>query len=87
MALSDRAKKIRRYFKLHAQNKVLAKELDELKDYFKTESGGEDCVFTYRNIEIPVTWKERSGYEVKPSRYQEVTCRKTEDLPKTAKAA
>ncbi len=76
MALSERAKKVRRFFKLHAQNKTLAKELEELKAYFKTESAGEDVVFTYQDIEVPVTWKERAGYTVAATRYQEVSCRK-----------
>lgn len=76
MALSDRAKKIRRFAKLHAQLKAVSKELEPLKDYFKAESGGEDCVFQYRDIEIPVTKKHRDGYTVGPSDYLEVTCRR-----------
>lgn len=75
MALSERAKKVRRFSKLHAQNKILTKELEELRAYFKLESGGEDVVFTYRSIEVPVNWKERAGYTVAATRYQEVTCR------------
>jgi hypothetical protein len=76
MALSELAKKIRRFSKLHAQNKCVTKELEELKAYFKEKSGGEDTVFSYADIEVPVTKKHRDGYTVGPSDYLEVTCRK-----------
>lgn len=87
MALSERAKKIRRFYKVHAQARRCAKELDELKAYFKDASGGADMKFTYADIDVLVTTKNRAAYEVKASTYQEVSVRKAEPAAEAAAVA
>jgi len=90
MALSQLSKNIRRLHALHAQQKETAKEIDALKTYFRAEAGDVDTVFQYRELEVPVTWKERMSWDgdklqvalgekagefKKTSRYAEVGCR------------
>lgn len=100
MALSDVSKKIRRYHVLHAQAKAAEKELEALKEWFRTESGGSDASFKYADKEVVVTKKSRSSWDgdkltvtlgakvdefKKTSSHLEVTCRRTAAAAKARK--
>ena len=91
MVLSQLAKNIRRFHRLQAIVKRCEKEIDALKSDFRERAGDEDVVFEYRDMEVPVTWKERQSWDgqrlathfgdkadgfKKTSRYAEVGCRK-----------
>ena len=91
MALSDVSKKIRRYHVLHAQAKLADNELEALKEWVRTESGGADAAFRYADKEVVVTKKSRSSWDgdkltvtlgakvdefKKTSSHLEVSCRK-----------
>lgn len=93
MALSELTKNIRRLHLVNAEKKKLEKEEDSLKAFFRTQAGDVDMIFTddAKGIEVPVTWKERTGWDTdalakklgtaadecrKTSRYAEVSCRK-----------
>lgn len=101
MALSDLSKKIRRYHVLHAAAKAAEKELDALKEWFRTESGGADASFKYADKEVVVTRKTRSSWDgdkltvtlgakveefKKTSSHLEVSCRKTAREVKAGKS-
>lgn len=95
MALSQLSKDIRRFARLHALSKKISAELDLLKDGFRELAGDKDAIFQYRDMEVPVTWKERRGWDTalldqklgkkaddykKTSRYAEVSCRKKAEV-------
>lgn len=91
MPLSEQSKNVRLFQKLHSQYREVGKRLDALKEFFRTQSGGEDVAFKYRDTEVVVTNKSRESWDSdalslklgedigefkKTSSYQEVTCRK-----------
>jgi hypothetical protein len=93
MALSKLGQHIRRFHALHAEHKEREKELDALKAYFREKAGEADHVFELGELQVPVTWKERSSWDSdlltsefgaqaaafkKTSRYAEVSCRRKE---------
>ena len=93
MALPTLAQNIVRFHELSATSKEIEAERDALKIFFRKEAGTVDAVFKHKDIEVPVTWKERSSWDSdtlnqrlgkdaaackKVSRYAEVSCRMKE---------
>lgn len=91
---AELARNVRRFHALHAELKHGEKELDALKAFFRAEAGDVDTVFVDKDLEVPVTWEERTGWDgpalelclgvrapefKKTTRYAKVGCRKAEE--------
>jgi len=85
-------KNIEQLVALSAEAKLRDKAVDELKAWFREQSGGENRDFTDGSHVVSVRWKERAGgwdgekletvisvpenFKKAPTQYQEVSCRK-----------
>lgn len=87
---AELARNVRRFHALHAEQKELEAQMAALKTFFRDRAGETDAVFVANQLEVPVTWKGRSGWDgdkleqhfgdkagdfKKVIRYAEVSCR------------
>lgn len=88
---AELARNVRRFHALHAELKEGEAQMDGLKKYFRERAGDTDTVFVDKDLEVPVTWEERSGWDgakleqhfgekapefKKTSRFAKVGCRR-----------
>lgn len=92
MALSQQSQNVRKIHQVYERYKEAERELEALKTYFREQAKGEDVTFSYRELDVVVTSKSRSGWDQdkltlllgdkadgyrKTSSYLEVSCRKS----------
>lgn len=62
------AEKIKRFHSVNERRKLLEKEEEALRDWFKAEAKGQEIVFQWNDIEVPVTLESRTSLDSKALR-------------------